>query len=325
MVSEISSIVTRNPRPADVASRRALENSIDMAGESAKSKIRVGFLGMLSPTELLPKRRGNNAQMMFSRVARLGLGTYQSAMRSGSQRTSCSLITKGATSPLVARARAAAPAAAPKLPAAGTAARRSLCSVAAEFEEQYAGGLQWLHWAMAAGFAVTLGTVKLSQWTTADTPWNGGRTKGKTKGLLMTLHKSTAVLLSAAIVPRIGLKLLTKMPATLPGGGIEHLAANLSHGLLYVAMLWMPATGMAMGYYGGKGVPFFWQFTIPGKKDKTKEDGAFAGKMFSWHKQAGGYLYYLIPLHIGGALVHVAKGHSIFSRITPGLSAVIKK
>ena len=99
---------------------------------------------------------------------------------------------------------------------------------------------------MAAGFAVTLGTAKLSQWTTADTPWNGGRTKGQTKGYLLTLHKSTAVLLTAAIVPRVAL----------PGGKIENLAADVSHGLLYGP---------------------------PPRPDKTKEDGAFAGKMFGWH------------------------------------------
>ncbi|EOD30660.1 hypothetical protein EMIHUDRAFT_423947 [Emiliania huxleyi CCMP1516] len=203
-------------------------------------------------------------------------------------------------------------------------ARRSLSSSAVQFEEQYAGGLQWLHWAMAAGFAVTLGTAKLSQWTTADTPWNGGRTKGQTKGYLMTIHKSTAVLLTAAIVPRVALKLLTRVPAALPGGRLEHLAADVSHGLLYGFMLWMPATGMAMGYFGGKGVPFFWQFTIPGKADKTKEDGAFAGKMFGWHTTAGSLLYYLIPIHVGGAMVHVLKGHAIFARITPGLNAAVK-
>ena len=32
-----------------------------------------------------------------------------------------------------------------------------------------------------------------------------------------------------------------------------------------------------MGYYGGKGVPFFGVYTFPGKADKTKEDGKFAG------------------------------------------------
>jgi cytochrome b561 len=72
-----------------------------------------------------------------------------------------------------------------------------------------------------------------------------------------------------------------------------------------------------MGYYGGKGVPFFGLFTIPGKADKTKEDGAFAGKMFKWHKQAGSLLWYLIPLHLAGAAQHAVCGHAIFTRVNP--------
>ena len=64
-----------------------------------------------------------------------------------------------------------------------------------------------------------------------------------------------------------------------------------------------------MGYYGGKGVPFYNLFTIPGKDPKpSKEDGAFAGKMFKWHKQVGQFVYYVVPIHVGGAMFHVFKG-----------------
>ena len=97
----------------------------------------------------------------------------------------------------------------------------------------------------------------------------------------------------------------------------EHMAANASHALFYAYMLGMPATGIAMGYYGGKGVPFFGLYTIPGKADKTKEDGKFAGQMFKWHTQAGQFLQYLIPVHVAGALQHYLRGHAIFSRMNP--------
>ena len=46
--------------------------------------------------------------------------------------------------------------------------------------------------------------------------------------------------------------------------------------------------------------------------------------MFGWHTTAGSLLYYLIPIHVGGAMVHVLKGHAIFARITPGLNAAVK-
>ena len=45
----------------------------------------------------------------------------------------------------------------------------------------------------------------------------------------------------------------------------------------------MPATGLAMGYYGGKGMPFFGLYTIPGATGEAK-DGKFAGRMFKLHK-----------------------------------------
>ena len=94
-----------------------------------------------------------------------------------------------------------------------------------------------------------------------------------------------AVFFVHQVVPRIALRAASAVPAALPVSFPEHVAANLSHGALYAFMIGMPATGLAMGYYGGKGVPFFGLFTIPGKADKTKEDGKFAGKMFGWHKE----------------------------------------
>ena len=115
------------------------------------------------------------------------------------------------------------------------------------------------------------------------------------------------------------LRVATATPKALPGSFVEHLAANLSHVGMYGFMLAMPATGMAMGYYGGKGVPFFGLYTIPGKQDKTKEDGQFAGKAFKWHKWLGGFLWYFVPLHMAGAVQHSLRGHAIWSRIVPGI------
>lgn len=83
------------------------------------------------------------------------------------------------------------------------------------------------------------------------------------------------------------------------------------------SMLVMPATGLAMGYYGGKGVPFYGLFTIPGKADKTKEDGKFAGQMFSWHKWTGQFIYYFVGLHVSAAFFHAARGQAIFARMSP--------
>ena len=80
---------------------------------------------------------------------------------------------------------------------------RKLCSAAAPVEEHYAQSIKILHWVMGAAMLTCMGTVKLSQWTTADTWWNGyvsaKGTKGSTKGALMMIHKSTAVLVAAMV------------------------------------------------------------------------------------------------------------------------------
>lgn len=44
----------------------------------------------------------------------------------------------------------------------------------------------------------------------------------------------------------------------------------------------MPTSGIAMGYFGGKGLPFFGFGTIPGA---ASPNGAIAGQAFKIHKQ----------------------------------------
>lgn len=53
------------------------------------------------------------------------------------------------------------------------------------------------------------------------------------------------------------------------------LAAQAGHLGLYGFMIVMPATGIAMGLYGGKGLPFFWT-EIPGFE---KKNGKLAGQV----------------------------------------------
>lgn len=100
--------------------------------------------------------------------------------------------------------------------------------------------------------------------------------------------------------------------------------------------------------FSGKGLPFF-TTTIPGivKTDENKKTtGLIAKNSFFVHKQLGVYGKcllsfstrmhfmirfsslawfqfcrskgkYLIPIHAGAAVTHVARGHSIFARINP--------
>ena len=73
------------------------------------------------------------------------------------------------------------------------------------------------------------------------------------------------------------------------------------------------SVGIAMGMYGGKGVPFFFT-TIPGFEQKN---GKLAGQSYKIHKLVGEYGKYLIPVHAGAAVGHAAMGQKIFARINP--------
>jgi len=59
-----------------------------------------------------------------------------------------------------------------------------------------------------------------------------------------------------------------------------------------------------MGYFSGKGLPFF-GYVIPGRKDPIP---FIAGNSYKTHKWAGQALQYLIPAHFAGTAFHVAKG-----------------
>ena len=101
--------------------------------------------------------------------------------------------------------------------------------------------------------------------------------------------------------------------------GLEQLLAKVSHYSLYAFMTIMPASGIAMGYFGGKGLPFF-STTIPGivkTEENKKNTGLIAKNSFFVHKQLGVYGKYLIPIHAGAAVGHAARGHTIFARINP--------
>jgi cytochrome b561 len=53
-------------------------------------------------------------------------------------------------------------------------------------------------------------------------------------------------------------------------GAAEHALSTAMHYALYGFMIVMPASGIAMGYYGGKGLPFF-TTTIAGAKEVNGE------------------------------------------------------
>jgi cytochrome b561 len=161
-----------------------------------------------------------------------------------------------------------------------------------------------MHWTMGGAIIACVGCVQGAIYTKDK----------KLKGDLMFYHKSFGLLSLGFLFPRLALRAVSKIPEHLPGPAWELISAKVTHGLLYAFMIIMPISGTIMGYYSGKGLPFFWK-TLDGA---PKADGATAKQAFQIHKQVGSYLQYVVPLHAGAVGYHfIVKGKNILPRILP--------
>eukprot|EP00038_Savillea_parva_P008165 m.175137 g.175137 ORF g.175137 m.175137 type:complete len:227 (+) comp13941_c0_seq1:45-725(+) len=183
--------------------------------------------------------------------------------------------------------------------------RKAVIIDTGEVVQRYPVGLAWFHWGIAGGTLACFGLVQAAM-----------QTKGKLKGQLMFFHKSIGAALLIATAFRLGSRARAMMsksiPPPLPNPAPLQWASHAAHAGLYFFMVALPVSGVAMGYFGGKGVPFFFT-TIPGTDTPSK---AIAGNAYKFHKQAGQIYEYLVPLHVGGSLVHALKGHKIFQRMS---------
>jgi 1,2-dihydroxy-3-keto-5-methylthiopentene dioxygenase len=171
--------------------------------------------------------------------------------------------------------------------------------------EAYPVAVQAMHWLMGGAVLGCVGFVQAAQ-----------QVKGKQKGEFMFYHKSCGLLAAGLLGPRLAIKLASKAPASMNSNPALHAAATAAHTAMYGMLVAMPITGVAMGYYGGKGLPFFWT-TVPGAAEADK---SIAGPAFKWHKQLGWYMELLLAAHIGAVGFHLARGEAILARIVPGLA-----
>jgi 1,2-dihydroxy-3-keto-5-methylthiopentene dioxygenase len=134
----------------------------------------------------------------------------------------------------------------------------------------------------------------------------------------MHRHKSLGLLTGMIVAPRIAYRLIKagsayRVQPMVGNANWENAAGKAAHYALYGFMTVMPASGIAMGYYGGKGLPFFGT-TFAGAADKN---GSIAKQSFKIHKTLGTYGKYLVPAHAGAAFMHYFRGQAIFARINP--------
>ena len=164
----------------------------------------------------------------------------------------------------------------------------------------------FLHWGMAPALTGSILCVLKAQeydWKTSPEP----------KGVWMWRHKSLGLLTGMLAVPRIITKVISPAVAALPGNSaMFNKLAKVSHLSLYGFMIMMATTGISMGYFGGKGLPFFVT-----KFDGGKENKFIADWSYKIHTFTGHYFKYIVPIHIGAASMHAVKGQAIFARINP--------
>ena len=196
--------------------------------------------------------------------------------------------------------------AAPRVEKVKMAGHRMMTS-APLVEESYPGAMKVCTGAWLQALIGCFGFVKLAQ-NTKDK---------KEKGNLMWYHKSFGLLMAGMLIPRVGIRLASRVPALMEGPAWEHAAAKATHAfIVYGGIAFMPISGVAMGYFGGKGLPFFWT-KVPGASKENK-NGKLAGKAYKAHKFVGKYGAYLVPLHVGAVgYHHLFKGQKILARMNP--------
>jgi len=143
----------------------------------------------------------------------------------------------------------------------------------------------------------------------------------KQKGNYMFWHKSCGLAVAALMIPRVAVRLGSRIPVHVPGPAWQMTAGSLSHAAMYSLMIYMPLSGVTMGYFGGKGLPFFFT-TIPGAPGKDK-NGTLAKYAYKTHKFLGYYFEILAGLHVGAVGMHILKGENVLRRINPFAKALL--
>lgn len=118
----------------------------------------------------------------------------------------------------------------------------------------------------------------------------------------MLLHKSIGVcLLFLALAMIIWHHVGTRPMMPMNMSKFDIFVAKTVHFLLYVSMLVMPLSGIAMSMYGGRAIDFFGWFTIPliVAKNETLSHNIFNVHVWSSYVVIG-----LVSLHVLAALYH---------------------
>lgn len=140
-----------------------------------------------------------------------------------------------------------------------------------------------------------------------------------TKIQVYALHKSVGLTVLALTLLRLLWRLVAGAPPPVPGTPRwQVLAAQATHGALYVLLLAMPLSGWLYNSASGFPLKWFGLFGLPKLSGYDAEVKAFALEMHEWGFIA---LLALVALHAGAALWHhYSHRDATLARMLPGVS-----
>lgn len=129
------------------------------------------------------------------------------------------------------------------------------------------------------------------------------------------LHKSLGVIVLGVALLMLIWRHIGKRPPLPTSNAFKRLLAKVTHIGLYVSMLIMPISGIAMSMYSGYGVKVF-GWPIPFEVEKNKE---LAGTIYTVHEYTSYVVIALVSLHVLGALFnHFVEKNNVLKRMTIG-------
>ncbi|MCG8519515.1 MAG: cytochrome b/b6 domain-containing protein [Pseudomonadales bacterium] len=155
-------------------------------------------------------------------------------------------------------------------------------------DNRYGAVSRALHWSMAL---LLLGMLASELWFEVLEHRLSGAD-------LMALHQSLGVVLLVLVIVRVGWRWLNRSRLAVPAHWA--LAAKAGHVVLYLLMLLMPLSGLAIAIGEGDSVALFgWTLLDAGSEIAWLED---SGE--NLHKILANVFWLMIGLHVAAALIH---------------------
>jgi cytochrome b561 len=174
-------------------------------------------------------------------------------------------------------------------------------------QETYGSVARALHWLVFALVATQIVIGWTMPHIRRGTPQEG----------LVGWHLSVGAVLMLIVVLRLVWRMHHPTPLTTSLTPWEHTLAKLTHGLLYVLLLVIPALGWAAAGYFGYTVRLFGFIPLPALTDNTMEWAHDAGDV---HAILTNVLLVLVGFHVMAAFWHYfVRRDRVLQRMLPGI------